>query len=378
MERPAEEGWPAEFKADAADKAHVYQARGSQYISQSNWYVFGADGASNASLIRPGERGAALERTHKRANLLIQALQLTEAEWQARCAELEEEARRARAEGRAEALAEMEEQLRAAELRVMKAQEMMRDAVREREKAETLLTQAQQELALRRRAEERRAAERMRTGEVPSSAARLREEGEQFTEFLERAAAELGALRDDLRVLGDEAAVRGGTQPAQVIEGQWTRAGKADTPARATAVRSPAAPAPAQGTRREPVPGPPRRFLIALAWTVCAIPPWIPMLVVTANRAAYASGGSLWKTVPFTVVTVLLGAVAYLLGLLLAGVVTVEWLNRDSETAAVGLGCAMFGLGSAVLLLAAFWTPLTWPGPAGAWGKGLASFVGLG
>ncbi|WP_225096560.1 hypothetical protein [Streptomyces sp. CoH27] len=397
-ERPGrEDRGQVEFKGDAADNAHVYQSNGDQYISHT--HVYGVDGGADGALTHAGARAATLERTHERVSLLITVLQVTEAEWRARCAELAAEAQRARAEGRAEALAEMQEQLRAAELRVMKAQDMMRNAVVEREKAEALLTQAQQELALRRRAEER-----ARTDEVPVSAARLREEGEQFTELLERAEAELGAVRDDLRSLGDDAAGPGGPQPAQVIEGQWTRRSEADpglsrmtedsfkTPTPVFQVPTQAYPQAytqaypptypqaypqVKGATRQPVPGPPRRFRIGVAWVICAIPPWIPMLVVTANRAAYASDAALWKTVPFTVVTVLLGAAVCGLGLL-ADLAVVGMLDRDSETTALGGGCALSLIACVMLLLIAFFTPLNAPGPAGAWGRGLASLVGLG
>jgi len=356
-------------------------------------------------MTQAGTPGTALERTQERVDLLIRVLSLTQAEWQARCAELAEEAQRARAEGRAQALAEVQEHLRAAELRVMKAQRMMREAEQEREKTEALLTQAQRELALRRRAQEREEEEKARRREAAwadgesAHAARLNEEGEQFTQFLERAEAELGAVRADLRSLGEELPGHDSGQTGErVIEGQWTRGpaqgdGSVDGASNSsrsddTAVHAPrgrlasngereATSTSAGSDRRTPVPGPPRRFLIGVAWALCAIPPWFPMLVVTSNRTAYASDSSLWAVVPFTLVTVIVGAVAWLLSLLLAGSVC-DMLNRDSESGAVMVGCAVFLLGSLLFLVLSFWTPLTWPGPAGAWGQGLASAVGLG
>ncbi|MFE9935692.1 hypothetical protein [Streptomyces hirsutus] len=79
-------------------------------------------------------------------------------EWTARCEELEEQVKRVRAEGRAEAQAEFAKGLQDAELRVMRARSTMRQAEEERAKAEALLAQAQEELARRRREAERDAA----------------------------------------------------------------------------------------------------------------------------------------------------------------------------------------------------------------------------
>lgn len=371
----------------ASDEAHVYQAQGSQYISHVHLHA-DADPSGGAALTQPGMRGAALERTQHRVTLLIQALSLTEAEWQARCVRLEDTARRARAEGRAEALAEVQEQLKAAELRVMKAQQMMRDAVLEREKSEALLAQAQQELAQRRLAEERREEEEhaRRSAEAraeaeSASAARLHREGEQFTEFLERAEAELGAVRDDLRVLGEEMTGGGGSEAGvQVIEGDWVR-----HPGEDDDVADPSSPDVPwsvveldRPTRRARQLDPPRYFLIGVVWLLCVIPTWIPMLVVTSNRAAYASDPSLAQALLFTGGTALLGTVAHLLITLLVTWMMFDKLDRTSETIAGEWGSMVLVLGSLGMFLAAFFTPLTQPGPAGAWGRAIASAVGLG
>ncbi|MFJ5027840.1 hypothetical protein ACIQB5_07030 [Streptomyces sp. NPDC088560] len=73
-----------------------------------------------------------------------------------------------------------------------------------------------------------------------------------------------------------------------------------------------------------------------------------------------------------------------LLGMVLCGLTTrwavtasVNMLDRDSGSGAGGPGCAWSLFGRVVLLAAAFWTPLSAPGPAGAWGQGLAALVGL-
>ncbi|MGW3118754.1 hypothetical protein ACWDBW_16710 [Streptomyces sp. NPDC001107] len=385
----------------------MYQAQGNQYIS--HLHLHEEVGGSARELVQAGMRGAALEMTQERVSLLIRTLSLTQAELQARCVELEEEARQARAEGRAEALAAMQEQLQAAELRIMKTQETMCAAVREREKAEALLTQAQEELALRRRAEERREEERARdeararpqAGTTPPEPTPS-EEDEQFTEFLERAEAQLGQVRDDLRLLGDEISGQDGTPAAQVIEGQVVRQprdlpGQVPKEAKPAPGITPAATKPeaekpsgseAKGggktaattarPRRTPVPGPPRRLRIGWTWLFCTLPPWFPMLVITSNRAAYASEAAFWKQMLFTVLSIFVGAVLYVITVGLAASEVYGGLDRDSEHKAGAIGVLIVGAGTTVSFVIAFWTPLTWLGPAGEWGKWLAAASGLG
>ena len=390
----------AETWGSASDNGHVYQSRGSQFISYV--HVYGGAGASEGAMARAGTHERALEHTQERVDLLIRALSLTQADWQARCAELEEKARRAEAEGRAQALAEAQEQLMAAELRVMKAKQMMGEAQRERQRTEALLTQAQQELALRRRAEERRDEEEARRREAPrvadesESMAHLNEEGEQFTDFLERAQAELGAVRDDLRWLSEGATTQNRGNPAdRVIEGQWSRHSAPDeSPARAVphsvqgngvvAQPPPFPPASGYEWRGTPTPARPRRSwgdvtTDAMYYGLHVIPPWIPMLVVTSIRAAFASDASLWKAVPFTIGAVVVGVPAWLFFSLPAALPFLQLLVRGrSEIATDYFKGTILVVASLVPLVASFWTPLTWPGPLGAWGRGLASAFGVG
>ncbi|MEV2195364.1 hypothetical protein AB0I02_31015 [Streptomyces phaeochromogenes] len=400
----------AETWASATDNAQVYQSGGAQYIANLNFQ--GGGGASEEVMAQAGAHSSALERTQERVGLLIRTLSLTQAEWQARCAELAGEARRARAEGRAQALAEAQEQLRAAEDRVIRAQRMMREAELARERTEALLTEAQRELALRRRAEERREEEQaqgtvaLRTDQEAARALRLDEEGEQFTELLERAEAELGAVHDDLRSLGEELTGQSGGDPepdARVIEGLVVRQagpGEGEAADGSTALQgtplgaqppfdlSPhsgvslptSAPtsAPRKPGPRTPVPGPPRRWLIGVAWVVSLIPPCVPMFVVTTNRAEYATDPTVGGAIAFTAVTVLVGVLLYLLTLALAALVLLGILDRDSEVGAGLFGAVVCLGGSLVLLVASFWTPLALPGPAGQWGRALASAVGWG
>lgn len=407
----------AETWASATDNAQVYQSGGDQYIANLNFQ--GGGGASEEVMAQAGAHRSALERTQERVSLLIRTLSLTQAEWQARCAELAGEARRARAEGRAQALAEAQEQLRAAEDRVIRAQRMMREAELARERTEALLTEAQRELALRRRAEERQEEERalreeeqaqgavaLRTDQEAARTLRLDEEGEQFTELLERAEAELGAVHDDLRSLGEKLTGQSGDGPepdARVIEGLVVRQpgpGEGAAADGSTALQdTPLAPQPpvdlappndvslptstsTSATRkpdpRAPVPGPPRRWRIRVACVIAVIPSGVPMLVVTTIRAEYATEPAVWGAIAFTTVTVLVGVLLYLLVLVLAMFVVLGMLGRDSEfepTGTVGIVCLG---GALVLLVASFWTPLSWPGPAGQWGRALASAVGWG
>ncbi|MGW2522904.1 hypothetical protein ACWC09_39140 [Streptomyces sp. NPDC001617] len=381
----------ADIRGRASDNAHVYQAQNNQYIAQ--FHLHGEVGGTAQELVRAGMRGAALELTQERVTLLIRTLSLTQAELQARCVELEEEARRARAEGRAEALAEMQEQLRAAELRVMKTQQMMRDAVREREKAEALLTRAQAELALRRRAEERREQEQARAeavartdAETAAPAATPSEEGEQFTQFLELAEEQLGRVRDDLRLLGEEMSGPDGMPAAtQVIEGQLVphsddgRRPVAAKPsggsAQGKSSKAKASPTAVRTRALKPL-GPVQRFLVGLVWVLCLVLLCTPMLVVTSIRAAYGSDASLWGMVLFTISAVVLGLATYWFTFLLVAQAINElpWTLDAYVMGALKLSA----VGSLVLLVVALFTPLAWPGPAGAWGKGLAAAVGLG
>ncbi|MGW3118755.1 hypothetical protein ACWDBW_16715 [Streptomyces sp. NPDC001107] len=394
-----------DIRGRASDSGHVYQAQNNQYITHV--HLYGEADCDAQELAQTERRGTALESTQERVTLLIRRLSFAQAELQARCVELEEEARRARADGRAEALAEMREQLQAAELRVMKTQEVMRAAVREREKAEALLARAQEELALRRRAEERRERQLARAdarasaeAEPASTVATPQEESEQFAEFVERAEEQLGQVRDDLRMLGQEFS---GQDPssaaARVVEGQVVQQpheSRGEAPQRATP--APGNPKAGQKKKRSgsppkdngeasvpsPVPrerarvvGEPRWFRIGVVWLCCLIPPWAPAILVTANRAAYASDAPSGKTTWFMIVTVLVGVlVSFALGLALK--MMLDQLDRDSEIASRDLGRTGALLGAGCVFIAALFSPHSWLGPLGTWGKAFAVAMGLG
>lgn len=379
------EGAPSRGRAEtwgrASGHGQVYQSRANQYVT-------------NIQLIEA--QGQAAHEARQRADVVVQLLTRAVGEWAARCQELEEQVRRARSEGRAQAQAEFAEKLQNAELRVMQAQRTMRQAEEERARAEKMLAQAQQELARRRREAQR---ERDPGGHIhaPVHLSADPESEEQFTALMERAETEIGAVREELRQLGQAlGGADGAAVVPQVIEGEWERATGTEPSGTPDGVTAPdrgdepaplvspgegidavAAPRPAPAKKRTPVPGPPRPFLILVAWLVCLLPPWVPMLAVTTNRAAVASDASLWGVVPFGIGTVLVAALVFIVLLLLAGAMTLERLDRDSETAAAASAFLLTVVGALVLLVAGFFTPLDWPGPAGGWGRALASFVGF-
>lgn len=199
----------AEIWGRASESGQVYQSGGDQHVM--NVYVTAE------------ARGQAAHDARKRADGVVQALAHAVGEWAARCAELEEQTKRAKAEGRAEAHAEFAGRLKDAELRVMQAQRMMREAEEARGKAEALLTQAQQELALQRRATER---ERATSVQSPSSdVVRERQETEDFSQLLEQAELQLGAVRDELRLLSDEVQSGGAEDQPTVLVGETVESG---------------------------------------------------------------------------------------------------------------------------------------------------------
>jgi hypothetical protein len=405
-----EVGRRSELWGSASEEGRVYQARGSQFIT--NLHVYGWDDGPGDSLARAVARGDALEYMQGRVNHLIRGLRTTQAEWQARVTELEERAERARTEGREQALAEVQEQLQAAELRVIKAQQMMREAVQEREHTEALLAQAQEELARRRRAEEQRRLEEERDRNEPDAVAvpeeepwdpaEPAEENEQYDEFLERVEAELGAVRDGLRLLGEGLqSADGGPAEKDVLAGEWVRkpvetdetapAGEgatgtgADEPSTGTVHSGGgAAGAGPSGTgrpdrQRAPRPGPPRPLRIGVVCAiVVALQPWVPLLVVTSNRVAYASHQATWQKAAFTVVTILLGAVLLLVTLGTAFFTVALSLERDREGTPAFWGLGLCVAAALAGLITAFWSPLAWPGPAGEWAHGIAALGGLG
>ncbi|MFC5956084.1 DUF397 domain-containing protein [Streptomyces pratens] len=192
----------------ASGNGQVYQSRANQYVIN----IHSAEARSQTA-----------HEARQRADGWVQLLTRAVGEWTARCEELEEQVKRARAEGRAEAQAEFARRLQDAELRVMRAQSTMRQAEEERAKAEALPAQAQEELARRRR-EAERDAERKREAAPPRGHPGLsqdEQDAEQFSDLMERAEAELGAVREELRQLGEEIGGQGGgrTEPQVVAAG---------------------------------------------------------------------------------------------------------------------------------------------------------------
>ncbi|MFE9969898.1 hypothetical protein ACFYRD_03840 [Streptomyces hirsutus] len=350
----------------ASGNGQVYQSGADQYVIQ----------------IQLAEaRSQTAHEARQRADVVVQVLTRAVGEWAAHCQELEEQVGRARAEGRAEARAEFAEKLKDAELRVIRAQSTMRQAEEERARAEALLAQAQEELARRRR-EAKRDAERERDAvSLPEhpGLSQERQDTEQFSDLMERAEAELGAVREELRQLGEEIDGDAG----QVVEGQWkSRPATDERPPLSVQISLPGV---RVDTARKSTarngslkPGPPRLFRVGVAWAVFMLPSPVPMLVVTANRAAYTSDEGPGELARFTAITVLVGAVLYALGVLLTMVAILSSMERKSELKAADLGVQVTFAWAVLLFVSAFFTPPDWPGPAGAWGRSVASWAGLG
>lgn len=348
----------------ASDNGQVYQAGANQYVT----HIHVAEA-----------RGQTAHEARQRADVVVQVLTRAVGEWAARCQELEEQVGRAKAEGRAEAQAEFAEKLKDAELRIMRARSTMRRAEEERARAEALLAQAQEELVRRRRSGER--VRDVVPHPVHPGLSQDQRDEEQFSDLMERAESELGAVREELRQLGEEI----GGDSARVVEGQSTRQSGTDrqpAPARRVAPNGapgvPAGRAPAVTVKRVSAPGPFRRLRGGVALVLCILPPWVPVVVVTANRAAYASDATPLQLASFTAVMALLGVGASWLALavlVLAAMSLVgDWISDREGGVAVVCVLAV----AAILSVAAFFTPLGWPGPLGTWGRGIASWVGLG
>ncbi|WP_121746462.1 hypothetical protein [Streptomyces sp. E2N166] len=345
----------------ASDNAHVYQSGANQYVTHFH--------------ITAEARGQAAQEARERADVVVQVLARAVGEWAARCKDLEEQVRRANTEGRAEARAEFAEKLKDAELRIMRAQSTMRQAEEERARAEVLLAQAQEELARRRREAERDAELEVERDAVPlpepRGPSRDQEDTEQFSELLERAEAELGAVREELRQLGEEIDEGAG----QVVEGEWARRPGAGVP---TAAAMSAMETSGSRAASRLLPGSPRWMLVGGVGALYLLPSWTPMIVVTAVRAAFASDAALWHLVFFTAATAAAGAVTCWLTFRLAQATDFNLLHRASEETVVWRVVVSLFTGGLFLFIAAFFTPLSWPGPFGEWGRGLASAAGLG
>ncbi|MFB7654697.1 MULTISPECIES: hypothetical protein [unclassified Streptomyces] len=101
------------------------------------------------------------------------------------------------------------------------------------------------------------------------------------------------------------------------------------------------------------------------------------MLVVTANRAAYGADANIFVQVLFTGGSVVAGALVLLAAAGCLAFFADVFLSRESEQKPGIDGLIIALLVLLVLSPAAFFTPLDWPGPAGVWGRALASLVGL-
>lgn len=265
------------------------------------------------------------------------------------------------------------------EARTPTAHEAQAEFTKKLKDAEPRIIRAREEPARRRQEDERGRGTVPRPRSRRPSLSRGQRNAEGASELTERVKAELRVAHDKPR----PARVNAGEHAVWIVEGRGVRqAGKGGEPLPATVTASdgdggaPAVPASRGFLDRLLDPGRPRWFLIGLAWTLCALPSCTVTLGLTTVRAALTSDAALWRVAPFVFGILVAGVVAYVLALLPAlGMAVV--LRRESEDEAVRAGLYGMRVGSLLFFFGAFATPLTWPGPLGAWGRAFASAAGL-
>ncbi|WP_435125697.1 hypothetical protein [Actinacidiphila sp. bgisy144] len=167
----------------ASDNGNVYQAGRDQSVTHVNVQVNAGDGFGAVSRrVTPEDAQLHMQR-------VIESLAFAVEYFRRRCEKLEQEARRARAEGRREAARELSEKLREAEARVARAQMKKKEADKERERLESIVAQARYELAT---------ASRIKAWEAEAP-----DDKRIFDNVLASADDELHAIRAELRALAD-------------------------------------------------------------------------------------------------------------------------------------------------------------------------------
>ncbi|MEU4497161.1 hypothetical protein AB0F96_27880 [Streptomyces sp. NPDC023998] len=371
------------LEAGATGQGRNYLAGGDQHITHLSVQLSG--------LHHELERGTDIDKTRAGTERVVVFLYRMVGALEDRCAGLEKQAQEARAGGRAEALEEIRQDLEASEARLQQVHLKLRRAREERDRAEALLADAQRAADEFRRAAEV-AREQQAGGEESGSGGGIGAAGirdlsdydramQTADEELEQLSRELHRLSDNmrngLREPGGERVVQG-----EVVPGSTGASfgGRAASQAAAN-IGLPSAvarePQPAVQSKPKHVPGPRRPGRVWFVWAGCLIAPCILMFMITSLRAAFSAGAPLWQPILFTVPTVVVCLIAWIVACWLAGIATVDGINRNSEADASCFGQFLIAGGSLLLGLAAFWTPLTWPGPAGAWGSALVAAVGL-
>ncbi|MEW2040700.1 hypothetical protein AB0885_27130 [Streptomyces sp. NPDC005534] len=320
----------------ASDNAGVYQAGRDQNVTHYNLHVGSSPGTTGSTHI---DRRVTAQAAQQHTQQIIEVLALVVEHYRKRCAELAEEARRARAEGRSEALREVQEKLRDAELRVMRAQEKKREAERERERLEVLLAKTHYE------SEEARRQPTRRWGQSDDERA--------FEDVLASADDELRLIRAELRTLASDLGTGGAdgeVVSAEPVPGPRSGLDLAQT-APGTAA-SPARPSGSQASRTESQPrvrpGQDRLYLGRLFFVAAGLP--MP-IAGAAIRAVYSRepGVAVVWSILFPVVALLL-AVAEVSLLLFFARLAYGWQKDDGSHALscffhAALGIALFAVG---------------------------------
>ncbi|MET8689520.1 hypothetical protein ABZV77_35480 [Streptomyces sp. NPDC004732] len=352
-ERPddAKDAAPAP-RGSASGHGQVYQSGRDQHVTHVHLTL--------------QSQGRAAHVARERADVVVQVLTRAVGELTAQCEEWKQQARRAKAEGRAEVQAEFAQRVREAELRVVQAQRMTREAEEERMRAESLLRKAQQELAQQKLARQEKhggaAAGDDVVDDVAGVAGRGRQESAQYARLFEQAEHELGAVRSELRQLSDQMGHGAGDPEPFVLPGDVVRGA---TP------RRPDYPRPTPTPPPMPTPTPPPRRSVppkvkkthgrtsVTIGTVVYLGAALPLAVAgSALNTMYASRPKpaiVWMAA-FTPTAVALAAILTIL-IVFALALVFDW---DSDSYGDGLVGQVL-LGTALLVVGMALEPDTFP-----------------
>lgn len=207
------------LRGSASDDGQVYQARGDQSITHVSFNFNERASVQYQSLMQ----AANAQQARTATNEIIGFLGGMIADLQVECTALREEARQAKAAGRAEALGEIQDDLRDYELRLLQAQSRLKEAQREREVAELLLIEAQRTAEKYRKDAEKLQRDRQR-GAATAGDSHKRAGHRDLRDYdraMEGVDDGLAELREELRRLGNQLSQRL-REPSemQVVQGE--------------------------------------------------------------------------------------------------------------------------------------------------------------
>lgn len=207
------------LRGSASDDGQVYQARGDQRITHVSFNFNERASVQHQSLMQ----AANAQQARTATNEIIGFLGGMIADLQVECTALREEARQAKAAGRAEALGEIQDDLRDYELRLLQAQSRLKEAQREREVAELLLIEAQRTAEKYRKDAEDLQRDRQR-GAATARDSHKRAEHRDLRDYdraMEGVDDGLAELREELRRLGNQVSQRlRDPSEMQVVQGE--------------------------------------------------------------------------------------------------------------------------------------------------------------